>query len=118
MGTANTLLEILQLGDQIPIAHALEAGGIRCLHAPPVRTVAGCAGCVKVLTSGRTHPHRWRGRIIRQRLDISDDIFYGGVIRKSVFTSVARSRAHWIFFDTLAFHPPGPFRLETHKDLS
>ena len=40
MGAADALFEILQLGDHVPIAHALEPWRVRRLHAAPVGTVA------------------------------------------------------------------------------
>ncbi len=43
---------------------------------------------------------------------------YLGIIRKSVLTLAVWPLAYEFAFDTWTFHPPGPFGLRTHKDLS
>ena len=50
---ARTLLEVLQLRDEIPIAHALEPRRIGCLRPAPVGTVARCAGFIELLAVAR-----------------------------------------------------------------
>ena len=80
MDAANTLFEILQLSDQIPVAHALEPRSIRCPDALPVGAVTGCAGRIRILTILHIPFDRGRGRIIRQRLDVSDDVIDGCVV--------------------------------------
>src|SRR5712692_7611986 len=40
MSAADTLFEIFQLSEHIPVTHALEPGGIGCLHAPPISAAA------------------------------------------------------------------------------
>src|SRR5437879_13428259 len=74
MSAADTLFEISQLSEHIPVTHALEPGGIGCLHAPPISTVTGSAGRIRPLTVPRVPLRRGRGMIVRQRLDVSDDV--------------------------------------------
>src|SRR6267142_7256730 len=80
MSAADTLFEVFQLSDHIPVTHALEPRGVRRLHAPPVRTVAGSAGRIATQPFARSPLRRGRGRIVRQRLDVSDDVIYCGVV--------------------------------------
>src|SRR5438552_6204244 len=80
MGAANTFFEVLQLSDQVPVTHALEPWGVRCPCPLPIRTVTGSAGLKSVVTFLRIAGYRGRSRCIRQRLDVSDDVIYGGII--------------------------------------
>src|SRR5438445_3353614 len=80
MSAADTLFEISQLSEHIPVTHAVEPGGIGWLHAPAISTVTGSAGRIRPLTVPRVPLRRGRGMIVRQRLDVSDDVIYCGVI--------------------------------------
>ncbi len=102
MSTANTLFEILQLSDQIPIAHALQPRGIHCLHAAPIRTVARSTRHIALLTIVRVaFDRRWCG-IVRQCFDIGADIGDGGVVRQR-----RRHRRHHLAEHILVMCAPG-----------
>ena len=49
MSTANSLFEIFQLSDQIPVTDTLQRRRIRCLYAAPIRTVTR-TGYITLLT--------------------------------------------------------------------
>src|SRR5258706_13240931 len=80
MSAADTLFEVFQLSDHVPVTHALEPRGVRRLHAPPVRTVAGSAGRIAPQPFARSPLRRGRGGIVRQRLDVNDDVIYCGAV--------------------------------------
>src|SRR2546422_8999695 len=71
-------------------------------QAPPISTVTGPAGHINPLTIGRIPLHRGRGRTIRQRPDIGDDVSDGGVI-----TERRRHRRHHLAEHILVLWAPG-----------
>src|SRR5437879_10440262 len=102
MSATDALFEILQLSGHIPVTHALEPGGIGRLQAPPISTVTSSAGHIRLLTVRRNPLHRDRGRIIRQRLDVSDDVIYCGVVAQP-----RRHRWHHFPENTFFVRTPG-----------
>ena len=60
MGPARTLLEILQLGGEIPITHTLEPWRLGCLGPPSIGTVARAAGFIELLAVTRIGRDRVR----------------------------------------------------------
>src|SRR5437588_12893140 len=100
MGAANALLEVMRLSRQIPVPHVGESRGIRRPDTLAGSAVTGRAGRVERLASVRISRKRGSRTLIRQRIDIGDDVAYCRVV------SQRRShRYHLLCIDVLVACP-------------